>query len=325
VPRDIPRRGGRQGIPEVNTVGAAEQVLRFGMAHNPIGFPAAQHQFITENAAFLQEFREIANLLQKTFFRTLESPCREELERIEDLPDDSEPAREFMRRVMAERLVFYLGRILVDDFNELMTLAGNGLGFGALKILRSMFEHMVTAAFIAQNSSEAPVFLEDSPIKRGKIWNRTVKDMPSIRERYTAPHVDSLLRNYWDALARRKASVCKTCGQPVTQDAWTRVDLATMAEKTDPNLAVLYAPCYLQTTCHIHATGLGLELRLMEVGDTVTFREDSSAEAQQALLLGHNLILRMLTLQNNYFHLGLGDDITARADKFAEVWPGPKE
>ena len=33
----------------------------------------------------------------------------------------------------AERIIFYLGRMAVDDFGEILTLAGNGRGFGALQ------------------------------------------------------------------------------------------------------------------------------------------------------------------------------------------------
>ena len=44
-------------------------------------------------------------------------------------------------------LIFYtLGRMAVDDFSELVVLAGNGWGIGALKTLRGMYERIVTAA-----------------------------------------------------------------------------------------------------------------------------------------------------------------------------------
>ncbi len=35
-----------------------------------------------------------------------------------------------------------------------MQLAGNGYGYGALKLLRSLFEHAVTLAFLSENPTQ---------------------------------------------------------------------------------------------------------------------------------------------------------------------------
>ena len=46
----------------------------------------------------------------------------------------------FLRTVKSDkpsdRVGFFLGRICVEDFNEILLLAGNGSGIGALKVLR---------------------------------------------------------------------------------------------------------------------------------------------------------------------------------------------
>src|SRR5260370_13378226 len=98
-----------------------------------------------------------------------------------------------------------------------------------------------------------------------------------------------------------------------------------MAEKTDSTLAVLYAPCYLDPTCHSHATSVGLERGLIETEEKVTYRDESPEEARQALILGHNLIVRVLDLQNNYFRLELDAEVNARLAKFVEIWgKGPE-
>src|SRR5260370_34108500 len=131
-----------------------------------IGCAAAQERFLRENQAFVHECEEIFSLVHKIFIRTLVSPSPEEEQRIEHLPDDSAPAKEFFNKVMAERSVFYLGRIAADDFSELLTLAGNGYGLGALKSLRSVYEHTVSAELIAKNPSESENFADDSAIKR---------------------------------------------------------------------------------------------------------------------------------------------------------------
>lgn len=239
---------------------------------------------------------------------------------MEGLPEDSNPVREFYSRVMADRIVFYMGRIAADDFSELLTLAANGYGFGALKILRSMYEHVVTAAFIAKNPAEWEAFANDSAIKRHKIWKRTVAWSPEIAERYDIVQQDWLERTYAEAIARYKSTVCKKCGQPVTREAWTRVDLETMARKTDVNLEFLYASCYLQPLCHSHATAFGMECHIVETEEMVTYRDSSPEEARQACHLAHNLVLGLISLQNENFRLGLDDEIKAHSERFSEIW-----
>lgn len=42
-------------------------------------------------------------------------------------------------------MIFYLGRLCAEEFNEILLLAGNGYGIGAFKLLRGMYERSVTA------------------------------------------------------------------------------------------------------------------------------------------------------------------------------------
>lgn len=285
-----------------------------------IGNQKAQDAFLKYCREFAGESVELAEILRKVFIRRLEHPSPDELKKLEGLPEDSNPVKAFYNRVMADRAVFYLGRIAADDFSELLTLAANGYGFGALKILRTLYEHVVTAACLTKNPSESEAFANDSAIKRGKIWKRTVEWTPEIAERYDIVQKDWLERTYAEALSRYKSTICRKCGQPVTQEAWTRVDLETMAKKTDPNLAVLYASCYLQPLCHSHATAFGMECHLMETEEMVTYRDTSPEEAQQACILAHNLVLRLITLQNDYFRLGLDAEIKIRMERFSAIW-----
>lgn len=292
------------------------------MSGNPIGIGStkAQARFLKENQSFVEECPKLFDMIRRTFIRTLAPPSAEDVKKVEGLPEDSGPAKDFFQKQLAEKLVFYLGRIAADDFGELLILAGNGYGFGALKILRTLYEHVVTAAFIAKNPSEAEPFTNDSAIKKGKLWKRAVEWMPDIVERYTPAQLEGLENAYKEALSRYKATTCSKCGQPVTQEAWTRRDLETMAKAIDDNLAVLYGSCYLEPLCHSHATAFGLELRLIETEDAVTYREESPDEAKKAIMFAHNLIWRVLALQNSYFNLGLDSEIKARADKFSEIW-----
>ena len=65
--------------------------------------------------------------------------------------------------------------------------------------------------------------------------------------------------------------------------------------------------------------GLGARFRRNEDGAT-SYQEISEAEAaRQALLLAHNLVLRHLGLQNEYFKLGLDEEIQPRIAAFTPI------
>lgn len=59
-----------------------------------------------------------------------------------------------------DRVIFYFGRLCVEDFVEILLLCGNGYGFGATKILRGMFERVITARYLQSNPQFADDFLD---------------------------------------------------------------------------------------------------------------------------------------------------------------------
>jgi hypothetical protein len=237
------------------------------------------------------------------------------------LPKDDPAVIAFENKVMADRVVFGLGRIIADDFGELLTLSGNGFGIGSYKILRGTYERLVTAAYIAKNPAEARLFVEDDAIKKWKLWQQAIEVTPDLKDKVPKEKIDSLEAEYKRVKTRRAESVCNKCGQPKTQKAWTRVDLASMAKQSDINLSALYGACYLTPTFHSHATGFGLSKRFRPTErGTIAYREISEGEARQAIRLAHNLVLRHLTLQNEYFKLDLDDEIELRVAAFLRIW-----
>jgi hypothetical protein len=126
------------------------------MVENPlpisVGDAEAQKRFIATHETFLREFPEIQTLVNAMFTRALENYNQEP--RIDQTGSEMPEAEQTGLR-LAQIIVFYLGRTTFDDSGDLLILAGNGRGIGAKKFIRGMYEHLVTAAFIAQNPAEA--------------------------------------------------------------------------------------------------------------------------------------------------------------------------
>src|SRR5580692_4197632 len=48
-----------------------------------------------------------------------------------------------------EKFVYLYGNLVAEDFMELFLMAVNGYGYGAMKLLRSMYEHTVTLRYLS--------------------------------------------------------------------------------------------------------------------------------------------------------------------------------
>jgi hypothetical protein len=111
------------------------------------GNPSEQEIFFREYTDFLIEWRELQEFVKLVMLnRTILPP---DFEPLADLPDDDPRIIQAEDRYKADISSFMMARIAVDDFSELLTLASNGYGTGALKTLRGMYERVVTSAYVA--------------------------------------------------------------------------------------------------------------------------------------------------------------------------------
>src|SRR3989338_10311282 len=100
------------------------------------GVPDEWGNFAKEHKPFLERFHNLKAALELCFLRTGSS---------------SEPA---------DKVLFFLGRLSYEDFMEILLLCGNGYGIGALKILRGMYERVVTARYLHFHPEETESFLD---------------------------------------------------------------------------------------------------------------------------------------------------------------------
>ena len=117
---------------------------------------------------------------------------------------------------LAQIIVFYLARTTFDAFMDVFILAGNCRGFAAKMMLRVMYEHLVTASFIALKPEEATVFNDHAAIEKWKVWVRTLKIIPQVKDMVPVETIAELDEYQKQVRAQLKSEICKTCGQPKT-------------------------------------------------------------------------------------------------------------
>jgi Family of unknown function (DUF5677) len=304
----------------VNWKGTAKE--RETMPQNPlpvsVGSSEIQTKFITEHSTFLLELPKIQSLTGRVFTLTKQ--------RYQSQPDTVEPSPSEQALRLAQIIEQTLAATAYEAFNDLLILAGNGRGFAAKMLLRVMYEHLVTAAFIAVYPDEAKPFNDNASVQKLKIWKRTLEVIPRVSQSVPVEVIEKLQEAANRTKAEQKESLCPRCHQPVTTDAWTRASIVQMAEKIDAETGTswlkLYTTCFLMPTSFIHPTPFGLECRLEETEEGWSFRINSEPEAHDATMRAHGLMLRLLKLQNNYFQLGFDYEIAERWAAFPAIWGG---
>ena len=68
-------------------------------------------------------------------------------------------------------VIFYLGRLCIEDFNEILVLCANGYGYGASKLIRGMFERVLTGLYLHLHPDQAEDFLDFYWISQRKEIN----------------------------------------------------------------------------------------------------------------------------------------------------------
>jgi hypothetical protein len=272
------------------------------MNNVPVGFglPNEWEQFIKDHPVLMQKIQAVYETLKKVFIRSART---------------SEPA---------DRVVFYLGRLCAEDFSEITLLCGNGYGVAGLKILRGMYEKAVTSAYIAKNPEEVELFLDYHLIHQKKALNhlKQVYNADELREVITESQMEKIQNEANRVREQFKEVLCEKCNITRDRFSWSKLGMPDMARIAGDGYRQLYYPCYYRPTLQTHTTVAAIIERLAAREDgSVTFNEGAQREAaHEAMLLVHNLIIQVINTQNDYFSLGLEEEIKELVSDFQEVW-----
>ncbi|MEN6317644.1 MAG: DUF5677 domain-containing protein [Syntrophaceae bacterium] len=261
-----------------------------------VGFPKEWNSFFERHPIWPTALGNLHQVLEQLFIRNveLESP--------------------------AEKLVFFMGRLCVEDFNEAFLLAANGYGLGSLKILRGLYERIVTTAYIAGNQDEAIHFLEYHYIHRGRLMRHAETFFGNLEELIDKAEIAEAKNDDLKYRDRFTQTKCEKCGTKTIMHSWSKLDLASMAKKT--GLENLYFPGYYYPTLQAHATAAAVMYRLKSSElNPIAFNEESQPDAaDRSLIIAHNLIIRLVGIQSDFFRLDLDREMGLLSADYRAVW-----
>ncbi len=217
---------------------------------------------------------------------------------------------------VADDIIFLLGRTSFEDYCELWVLAGNGYGIGAYKILRGLYEKVVTLGYLVKHPSEIQRFYEYEIVQRRRLVNRVKKD-PHMRTRLTGTEY----RETEEAYETVKGKFLDARGRSLS---WTPLDMYSLAMKAGHDLEKISIPAYVIPTYKIHATVSDLADRKVPQGDG-TFKFNNGPQEQyadSALITATAILMTALAIHEDYFRFGLRAEIEQLRLSFARSYEG---
>jgi hypothetical protein len=247
-----------------------------------------------------------------------------------------------MRKIFARNMdflesqiaVFSTGRLACEDLYEIAYLAEHGLGFAALKLLRGIYERTVVGRFIALNPDQAEAFGEYRAID-ARRYDRRAAEVYGAKWN---PKRDAEMQKLFDHIKHKyKWEACDKCGL-TPQPSFSEHSLPVLARKINEVLETMiingkekkitmedaYLLCAAIPNAHIHASMWSFVQRLKVTGQDAVWNNNQEWQAEFALSSAHDMMRIVFKTQNEYFQLGLEEEIEQRRLEWHRVWISSK-
>jgi hypothetical protein len=198
------------------------------------------------------------------------------------------------------RMVYGLGLLCWEDFEEILHLCDSGYGFGAEKIIRGMFERLVTATYLHKNPDKSERFIAFEHIRGHKL-------AAAVQQATGGTGIPGVvvedLNAKRDAVKETFTRECSEagCDRRLSMYSWSELDFVSMVGRADSNLKDVVWMAYTLPIAETHASLGAVWARATDRGDG--YPEFSSREkkarqkADAVIVLAHSLVLRMFELQ----------------------------
>jgi hypothetical protein len=209
--------------------------------------------------------------------------------------------------------IFYLSSASYNEYEEVMILAMTGYGSGATKLLRALYERVVTTMYLMKNPNKVQQFKDYTLVH----WSKLLKEAdangvtdelsPELREQYT--------------------DKCKKCEEPRLQGAWTKKPIHTQAGEVDKHIRKLGFHAYLMPTLFLHTTDWGMNQQTAFYGDGKRMLAHPRLEwhhAFRAIVIGTDLISHFALGFDTFFKLNQEETcvrITGASQRIGEILP----
>ncbi|MGH9535720.1 MAG: DUF5677 domain-containing protein [Terriglobales bacterium] len=184
-----------------------------------------------------------------------------------------------------QRAVLNLGRLNGEAMEELIILAANGCGPGAMKILRSILEYTVDAEYLRQNPAQFSNYSDWGDVERWRLYESLRSNAQTTYPAIGAQEIARARQAYDSASQRFKG------GGGSRRDRWCGLNLRDQAVQA--GLGSLYGQVNRLASQFLHGGMFGLVLRFEPKTDIHRIDVPPSAKwCREALSGGHYCLVQ---------------------------------
>lgn len=222
----------------------------------------------------------------------------------------------------AEMTVLALARMALEDFRQILLLCSNDETTGGMKLLRGMFERVVTATYIHRHPEEADAFINYFPLTRYKESN-------AAKSLNLSEEVIQKLKDERDEVRERYlVDDCKKCGTKRVNHSWTKVDVPTMAKIVELDASMLTGYYFPMQETHATMASIERRMKLDEATGRFTYEESAKPDEESITLsTTHYLALGTIMLLRDCFKLGdaIEPQIVMCVEDYKQIWTKPHQ
>lgn len=230
--------------------------------------------------------------------------------------------REFTSDDPLMRFAILYGRMCMEEYYEIMLMAGNGYGYGAQKILRGFWEKAVTLEHLIAHPEDFDDFMDFHHITDYKLF-KSVQDILGP-DTLPAKIIEENAAAYALVKERFMITGCKECGAKRLNHTWNKLDVVSMSKKTRM-LGQIVNQAYYIPMRHTHSTASSFVMRLERNTEALSFNPDAQRkESDSALRTAHLIVLEILDMQINYYKLDqFRDELAVCEEDFKTAFRRP--
>jgi hypothetical protein len=213
-----------------------------------------------------------------------------------------------------EKVVYFLTRVTAIGFSDVVILAANGCGVGAMKIGRGMFESSVVAEYLRRKPEAVEHYIDFGYVLQWRRYEWLRGFVPGVAGGMDAQTVKDLEANY------NRVKPKFTNGKRV-RSQWSTRSIGEMAREIGRGKE--YDLTYSLSSSMHHANAEGILAHVKAKRDTFALdAPPSEAWVREALGSAHVCMLLALDTLNECCALGFKEEIKAAEARFHGVWRG---
>jgi hypothetical protein len=219
---------------------------------------------------------------------------------------------------LLDKAVFFAGHRIADDFIEIVVLAGNGEGRGAQKLLRPMFEQLVTVKYLIKHPDLIDQYMNYHRVDRRRLAKIIESTLGS--DTLGPEKMAEVEAEFQKVKSQYEVPDCKKCGTVRLAHAWTQVDLVTMAKEVGVEVFLVEGYYLPLEQSHPKVGGMLSRVVETEAGGIAPALRLAPDLADNSVRVAHGMLIVALGAQVDHFQLDSVPLVSELDKDFGEIW-----